>query len=129
MNILNRFSFALILIALFAFLNANIYHQHTVDNQLKYSRIIASITSTLTPNPDTNGASFTTKGYVLTEERGILITMISCVVLLFISVVLNFIGQLKFGKNKVHLPLSFSAVLIAIMIFDTIMRVGLFNYA
>ncbi len=129
MNTLNRFSAALILVSFFMFITVNIYHQRTVDNQLKYSKIIASITSTLTPNPERTDPSFTSKGYVLTEERGILITMLFSVVLLCIAVVLNYIGQHKFGKNRVHLPLSFSAVLIAIMILTTIKNVGLLNYA
>ncbi len=129
MNTFNRFSAALILVSFFMFITTNIYHQRTVDNQLKFSKIIASITSTLTPNSERTDSSFTSKGYVLTEERGILITMLFCVFLLFVAVVLNYIGQNKFGKNKAHLPLSFSAVLIAVMILTTIKNVGLFNYA
>lgn len=128
MNVLNRFSIALILCSFYIFISADIYHERTVDNQLKYAKTIASITSIFTPNTEKTAPSLTSNVYVLTEERGILITMLFCVFLLFIAVGLNYIGQCRFGKNRAHLPLSFSAVLMTIMILTTIKNVGLFNY-
>lgn len=131
MNKFNMFSATLVSISLLLFFSSYFYHQHTLGDEIKYSKIITSITSTLIANPDSVRAepSLTSESYTVTEERGILIAMLFCVFLLVASVILNFIGHRRFGENRVHLPLSFSAVLIAIMIFVTINKIGLYIYA
>ncbi len=131
MNKLNMFSATLVSISLLLFFSSYFYHQHTLGKEVKYSKTITSITSTLTANHDSIRAepSLTSKSYTVTEERGILIVMLFCVFLLVASVILNFIGHRRFGENRIHLPLSFSAVLIAIMIFVAINKIGLHIYA
>ena len=129
MNKLNQFSVSLVVVSFVLFLSAYFYHKHAEHNELKYSKIITSITSSVLPKPKNNGPQFTSGDYVFTEERGILITMLFCVFLLFVSVVLNFIDQKKYGKNRIQLPLTFSAFLVGVMIIVTINHVGLFYYA
>lgn len=71
----------------------------------------------------------TSDGYVITEERGLLYTLLGCILLLSVSIILVLISKKRYGNNKIHLPLVFSSVLMMVLILHTTYKTGLFSYA
>jgi hypothetical protein len=129
MTKLNTFSLVLIISAFLIFLGAYYYHQKTYRHDLSYASLIANVSSTLSPKEKLITPVITSKGYVITEERGLLIAMLSSTLLLTISLGLVLLSKKMHGGNKAHLPLAFTSALIIILIINTTYKIGLFNYA
>lgn len=128
MNIYNRECAALILIALFLFLSAYYYHQQAEMHSLQYSEVLTRVTSMFFSDTETSGFQITSKGYVLTEERGIFFTMMLSVFLCGILLLLSYIAHLRSASTKLDLPLNFVSVLLVIWVCATAYQVGLASY-
>lgn len=128
MSIYNKLSVLVIAISLFLFLSAYYYHQQAERHSLQYSKAFAAVTSKFFLAPTDSEPQMSSKGYVFTEERGILFVMILSVFLCVISVVLNYIGYMRSGSTQFHLPLNFASVILAVWICVTVFQVGLNTY-
>ncbi len=129
MNTFNKIGMVAIVVSFLLFLSAYYYHQQSGVHDLRYSKIVATVTSQLSNDPPISNPQFSSSGYVFTEERGILVAMIASVLLCIIAVVLNIIGHWRFGNNQSFLPLNFSALIIAVWVSFTIFQLGLHTYA
>lgn len=129
MNTYNRAGAVLIVIALFLFLSAYYYHQQAERHNLLYSEAFSTVISIFFADAEKSGVyQMTSKGYVFTEERGIIFTWIVSVFLCGVSIFLNFIGYKCSANTKLDLPLNFVSVLLVFWIFMTAYQVGLISY-
>ncbi len=105
------------------------YHQQVHRHDLGYAEMITTVTSAFSTSKKTFEPSMTSSEYVITENRSILITMLTSVVLLVLSLVLVFVSRMKYGKNQYHARLVFTALLMSVCILYTVKLSGLLNDA
>lgn len=128
MNTFNKISICLIVISFFLFLSAYYYHQQSSKHNLRYSNAVAEITSQLSNKVGPPEAQLTSKGYVLTEERGILVLMVFSVTLCVIAIGISFVGYKRLGSDHFLLPLNFSALVIMVWEASALFQIGLHTY-
>ncbi len=129
MNKTNLISLILIIISFLLFLNAYYYHQQVYRHKLGYAKTISTITSTFRFSKKLPQTTMASSGYVITEGRSILITMLASILLLVLSCIFVFTSRIKHGKDNNHLRLVFTALLISVCILYTMKLTGLFYYA
>jgi hypothetical protein len=66
-----------------------------------YAEMITTVTSVFSTSKKIFEPSMTSSGYVITENRSILITMLASVVLLALPLVVVFVSRMKYGKKPI----------------------------
>ena len=129
MNKYIALSFVLLVSAFFIYVGAYYYQQQYYRYDLRYSKIISEVTSTLHAKKIEPEPVMSSAGYAITEQRGILISYIFSIFLLMISIGVVIFSKINNGYNRQHLPLLFSSVLLIISIIYTTYVTGMFGYA
>ena len=129
MNVLNKLSLITLIVACGLFFSSYYYLQRFNQHDLRYSEAIASVTTSFSiGSPATSEPAYTSKSYVITEERSVLIAMLVSVALCLFSIVFNYAGGFLFRYSKFELQLNFASVIVSGCVLYTIVDSGLHTY-
>jgi uncharacterized protein (UPF0333 family) len=121
-------SLFLVVISVLVLIGAYYYYINYNSHDMRYAKAVVSVTSNII-NTEKPVEPEITVDNDISEEKGILIVLLTQVLLLIGAISFVGISKSRHGKNRVHLPLIMAAFLVVLWVLYTTYKLGLFTHA